>query len=513
MILLNVHQAVGLLQDGQTFVVGGSGAGHALPQLFIDELERTFKETGHPRDLTSVRVVGTGDFADRGFSQLALAGMHKRTIGSNIGNEPRLGAMVVNNELEAYSLPQGVLSQLMREIAAGRPGLLTHVGLGTYVDPRQTGGKQNARTTEDLVEVVNVRGKEWLLYHSFPIDVAVIRGSTADEDGNITMENEAIQAEMLAMAMAARNSGGIVIAQVRQLAPRGTLAQRDVKVPAALVNYVYLDPDQWQTYITRDSPYYAGKLRKPVAGDPPLPLDVRKIIARRSLLEFKPGYICNLGFGISQLIGRVAWEEGLTDQLVLTVEQGIFGGVPVAGNEGGAGFNYQALIDQPDMFGFYDGGGLDIASLSFAEVDAAGNVNVHSFEGRIRGPGGFPNISARTPRINFVGTLTAQGLELDISPAGVRVKTEGTLPKFVERVREVSFNGELARERGQQVRYITDRAVFALEADGVVLTEIAPGIDVERDILAQMQFKPRVAEQLKTIDQRVYAAGPMGAAL
>ncbi|MEA2677369.1 MAG: propionate CoA-transferase [Chloroflexota bacterium] len=510
--VISVREAVELVEDGKTLVIGGSGAGHALPQKFIDELEACFKETGHPRDLTSVRVVGTGDFSDRGFSQLALPGMHKRTIGSNIGNEPRLGAMVENNELEAYSLPQGVLSQLMREIAAGRPGLLTHVGLGTYVDPRQTGGKQNSRTTEDLVEVVNLRGREWLLYHAFPIDVAVIRGTTADEDGNITMEGEAIQAEMLAMAMAARNSGGIVIAQVRQLAPRGSLPQRDVKVPGALVNYVYVDPDQWQTYITRDSPYYAGKERKPVGGDPPLPLDVRKIIARRSLLEFKPGFICNLGFGISQLIGRIAWEEGMTDQLVLTVEQGIFGGVPVAGNEGGAGFNYQALIDQPDMFGFYDGGGLDIASLSFAEVDAAGNVNVHDFEGRIRGPGGFPNISARTPRINFVGTLTAQGLELEID-RGVRIKTEGTLPKFVERVRAVSFNGELARQRGQQVRYITDRAVFALEEDGVVLTEVAPGIDVERDVLGRMGFRPRVAEQLRTIDERVYAVGPMGAAV
>ena len=224
------------------------------------------------------------------------------------------------------------------------------------------------------------------------------------------MEGEAVQGEMLAMAMAARNSGGIVIAQVRQLAPRGSLPLRDVKVPGALVDHVYVDPDQWQTYITQDSPYYAGALRRPVTPEPPLPLDVRKIIARRSLLEFPPGAICNLGFGISQLIGRVAWEEGITDQLVLTVEQGIFGGVPVAGNEGGAGFNYQAMIDQPYMFGFYDGGGLDVASLSFAEVDAVGNVNVHAFEGRVRGPGGFPNISARTPRINFVGTLTAQGL-------------------------------------------------------------------------------------------------------
>src|SRR3954471_9082471 len=510
--VISVRQAVELVKDGQTFVVGGSGAGHALPQLFIDELERTFKETGHPRDLTSVRVVGTGDFADRGFSQLALPGMHKRTIGSNIGNEPRLGAMVENNELEAYSFPQGVLSQLMGEIAAGRTGLVTHVRLVTYVDPRQTGGKQNSATTDDLVEVVTLRGREWLMFHSFPIDVAVIRGTTADEDGNITMEGEAIQAEMLDMAMAARNSGGIVIAQVRQLARRGSLPHRDVKVPAALVNYVYVDPDQWQTYITQDSPYYAGKLRKPVVPEAPLPLDVRKIIARRSLLEFQPGNICNLGFGISQLIGRVAWEEGITEQLVLTVEQGIFGGAPVAGNEGGAGFNYQAMIDQPNMFDFYDGGGLDIASLSFAEVDAQGNVNVHSFEGRIRGPGGFPNISAKTRKINFVGTLTAQGLELNIDESGVRIAAEGRLPKFVPQVRQISFNGKLARERGQQVRYITDRAVFELRPEGVTLIELAPGIDLQRDVLAHIGFKPLVADDCRTTDLRVYAKGPMGLA-
>ena len=238
---------------------------------------------------------------------------------------------------------------------------------------------------------------------------------------------------------------------------------------------------------------------------------MRKIIARRSLLEFPPGAICNLGFGISQLIGRVAWEEGITDRLVLTVEQGIFGGVPVAGNEGGAGFNYQAMIEQPSMFDFYDGGGLDIASLSFAEVDAEGNVNVHAFEGRVRGPGGFPNISARTGRINFVGTLTAQGLELDID-GGVRVVREGALHKFVPRVREISFSGRLARERGQQVRYVTDRAVFALEDDGLVLIEVAPGIDVERDVLGQMGFRPRVADPLPTMDPRLYATGPMGLA-
>ncbi len=509
--VIPVRDAVGLVRDGATVVIGGSGAGHALPQRFIDELAAVYEEAGHPRDLTTVRVVGIGDFADRGFSQLGLPGLQRRTIGSNIGNEPRLGALVEANEIEAYSFPQGVLSQLMREIAAGRPGLVTHVGLGTYVDPRQTGGRQNARTTEDMVEVVTLRGREWLLFHAFPIDVAVIRGTTADEDGNLTMEGEAVQGEMLAMAMATRNSGGIVIAQVRQVARRGSLPQREVKVPAALVDHVYVDPDQWQTYITRDSPYYAGTLRRPVIDEPPLPLDVRKLIARRSLLEFPPGAICNLGFGISQLIGRVAWEEGITDRLVLTVEQGIFGGVPVAGNEGGAGFNYQAMIDQPYMFDFYDGGGLDIASLSFAEVDAEGNVNVHAFEGRVRGPGGFPNISARTPRINFVGTLTAQGLDLRID-GGVRVVREGSLRKFVPRVREISFSGRLARERGQQVRYITDRAVFELADDGLELIEVAPGIDVERDVVGQMGFRPRVAAELRTSDPRLYADGPMGLA-
>ncbi|MEO6350222.1 MAG: CoA-transferase [Candidatus Limnocylindrales bacterium] len=510
--VISVRDAVGLVKDGDTLLIGGSGAGHALPQRFIDELAAVYTETHHPRDLTTVRIVGIGDFADRGFSQLGLPGLQKRTIGSNIGNEPRLGVMVEANELESYSFPQGVLSQLMREIAAGRPGLVTHVGLGTYVDPRQTGGKQNSRTTEDLVEVATLRGREWLLFHAFPIHVAVIRGTTADEDGNITMEGEAVQGEMLAMAMAARNSGGIVIAQVRQLARRGSLPPRDVKVPAALVDHVYVDPDQWQTYITQDSPYYSGKLRKPVTDEPPLPLDVRKIIARRSLLEFGPGNICNLGFGISQLIGRVALEEGITDQLVLTVEQGIFGGVPVAGNEGGAGFNYQAMIDQPYMFDFYDGGGLDVASLSFAEVDADGNVNVHAFEGRVRGPGGFPNISARTRKINFVGTLTASGLKLDISESGVRVESEGSLPKFVPQVKQISFNGKLARERGQQVRYITDRAVLELRADGVTVVEVAPGIDLERDVLSQMGFRPRVADDCRTTDLRVYARGAMGLA-
>jgi propionate CoA-transferase len=512
MRVVDADAAVALIPDGATVIFAGSGAGHAVPQRFIDALAEVFQRDGRPRDLTTVRVVGLGDFADRGFSQLALPGLMRRTIGSNIGNEPRLGALVEAGEIEAYSFPQGVLSLLCREIAGGRPGLVTHIGLHTYVDPRQTGGRQNAQTTEDLVEVVTLRGQEWLLYHAFPIDVAVIRGSTADADGSLSLADEAVRGEMLAMAMAARNSGGIVIAQVKQLAAAGALPARSVDVPGALVDYVLVDPDQTQTYATGYSPYYAGALRRPAVASAPPPLDVRKVIGRRSLLEFAPGDICNLGFGISQGIGAIAFEEGIADQLVLTVEQGIFGGVPVAGNEGGAGFNYQAMIEQPSMFDFYDGGGLDVASLSFAEVDREGNVNVHAFEGRVRGPGGFPNISARTKKINFVGTLTARGLDLDLSGGRLEIRSDGALPKFVDAVREVSFSGRMARERGQQVRFITERAVFALTDEGVTLIEVAEGIDVQRDVLDRMGFAPHVAEPLGRIDPRVYGAGVMGLA-
>jgi propionate CoA-transferase len=510
MKLVTPANAIRAVPDGSTVIIGGSGAGHALPQLFIDTLAEVYRSEGTPKDLTTVRVVGIGDFADRGFSQLALPGLMRRTIGSNIGNEPRLGRMIENGEIEAYSFPQGVLSLLCREIAAGRPGLVTSVGLGTYVDPRHTGGKQGT-ATEDLVEVIELAGEEWLFFRSFPIDVAVIRGSTIDEDGNLTMEDEAVKGEMLAMAMAAHNSGGIVIAQAKHLAAASSLPSRSVVVPGALIDLAYLDPDQTQTYATAHSPYYSGALRMPTTdpGEPP-PLDVRKVIARRSLLEFRPGDICNLGFGISQMIGAIAWEEGIESRLVLTVEQGIFGGIPVAGNEGGAGFNYQAMIDQPSMFDFYDGGGLDIASLSFAQIDATGNVNVHKFPGRLRGPGGFPNISSRTGRICFVGTLTTSGLQAEVADGRLRIQSEGALNKFVDSVDEVTFSGAMATRRGQTVRYITERAVFELIDGRVTLIEIAEGLDRETDVIAHMGFVPEISDALTVMDRRVFSEGVMG---
>ncbi|HVR77359.1 MAG TPA: CoA-transferase [Acidimicrobiia bacterium] len=509
MRMVTAREAVDLIEDGATVIVGGSGAGHAVPQAFIDALAETYDRDQRPKDLTTVRVVGIGDFAERGFSQLAKPGLMRRTIGSNIGNEPALGELVEADEIEAYSFPQGVLSQLCREIAAGRPGLVTHVGLGTYVDPRQTGGKQGA-ATEDLVELIELAGSEWLFFRSFPIDVAVIRGSVVDEDGNLSMEDEAIRGDMLAMAMAAHNSGGIVIAQAAREVARGSLEPRRVDIPGALIDYAYLDSNQTQTYATAASPYYAGRLRMPKRSSDPLPLDVRKVIARRSLLEFQPGDICNLGFGISQSIGRIAREEEVDHRLILTVEQGVFGGVPAGGPDGGAGVDYQALLDQPSMFDFYDGGGLDVASLSFAQIDRHGNVNVHSFPGRLRGPGGFPNISARTGRVCFVGTFTTGGLEIGVSQEGIAISNEGSVPKFVADVEEITFSGPMALDRGQQVRFITERAVFSLTVQGVTLIEVAPGIDPGKDILAHMEFEPAVADHVAVMDRRVFGEGPMG---
>ncbi|WUI03585.1 hypothetical protein OHR68_17795 [Spirillospora sp. NBC_00431] len=507
-----VQDALALVRDGDAVWVGGSGAGHGVPQAFIDALAARFAETGHPRDLTTVRVVGIGDFAETGFSQLGLPGLARRTIGSNIGNEPRLGALVADGALEAYSLPQGVLSALCRDMAAGRPGHITHVGLGTYVDPRQTGGRQNARTTEDLVEVVELAGREWLLYRALPIDVAVLRATTADEDGNLTFEHEPILGDSLALAMAAHNNGGKVVVQAGRLAARGSLRPADVRVPGALVDLVYVDAAQRQTYATAYSPYYSGELRAPSTGVAASPLDVRKVIARRSLMEFRRGDICNLGFGISQQIGSIAAEEGVADALTLTVEQGIFGGVPAFGGDGGAGRDYQARLEQPSMFDFYDGGGLDIASLSFAQVDRHGNVNVHAFDDRPRGPGGFINISTRTRRLCFVGTFTAGGLRVAVEDGALTILREGRHRKFVGAVTEISFNGRLAAEKGQSVRYVTERAVFELTPGGLALIEVAPGIDVDKDVLAHMDIEPAVPGPPALMDPRLFAAAPMGLA-
>jgi propionate CoA-transferase len=511
--VVTADEAAKLVATGDTLLIGGSGAGHSVPDTLIAAIAKRFLAEGEPRDLTTVHPVGLGDRASRGIGHLAHAGLLKRVVCGTLVDSPPVERMAAANEIEAYTLPQGCLSQLTREMAAGRPGLVTHVGLNTFVDPRFGGGKQSARATEDLVELVKIGGRECLLFKPFHVDVALLRGTTADEDGNITMEHEAVFGEMLSMAQAARRAGGLVVAQVKRMALRGTLPPKQVKIPGMLVDLIVVDPAQTQTFFTAHDPAYAGEMKVPLQHIAALPFSARKVVARRAALELFPGAICNLGSGISTGIASIAAEENAIDDVVLTNEQGLIGGAPATGNEPGAGRNYQAMVDQPYQFDFYDGGGLDLAFLSFAEVDEACNVNVSRFGGRIVGPGGFINISQNAKTMVFSGTFTAGGLDIGWPAGRTQIKQEGAEKKFVREVEQVTYSGALAARNGQRALYITERAVFRRNEVGrLELIEIAPGIDPDRDILAQMQFRPAVSPALREMDARIFRPEPMGLA-
>ena len=512
MRVISADEAASLVCDGDTVVIGGSGGGHAVPEALMAALGKRFRETGQPRQITSLHPVGLGDRATRGAGHFAQSGMLKRIICGTFVDSPPISDMTAANEIEAYTLPQGALSQLMREMAAGRPGLFTKTGLHTIVDPRHGGGKQSKRTTEDLVEIVTLKGEEWLFFKPLMPDVAFLRGTTADEDGNVTMEQEAIYGEMLSMAQATRRAGGIVIVQVKRLANRGTLPGKQVKIPGMLVDFVVVDPAQRQTYKTEYSPSYAGELREPLSTFEPLPLDPRKIVARRGAMELFPGAVCNLGSGISTGIGTVGAEENILDQIVLTNEQGLIGGAPAIGYEAGAARNFWAMIDQPYQFDFYDGGGLDLAFLSFAQVDARGNVNVSRFDGRIVGIGGFVNISQNARKVVFGGTFTAGGLEISWPGGRTEIAREGRHRKFLAQVEQLSYSGDYGWQRGQEVLYVTERAVFRRTADGLERIEVSPGVDLEREILAHMEFRPRIAENCREMDSRLFRPEPMNLA-
>nr|WP_244437078.1 CoA-transferase [Bradyrhizobium japonicum] len=499
-----------MVRDGDTVLIGGSGSGHAVPERLIEAVETRFLATGAPRSITSIHPVGLGDRGQRGASRFAHEGLLKRIVCGTIVDAPPIAAMAADNKIEAYTLPQGAISQLIREIAAGRPGLITHVGLHTFVDPRQAGGRQSERATEDLVELIELKGHEWLFFKPFPIDVAFIRGTTADEDGNISMEHEAIFGEMLSMAQATRRCGGLVIAQVKRLTRRGSLPAKTVKVPGMLVDAVVVVPDQAQTYQTFYDPAFAGELKIPLDSFPNLPLDERKIVARRCAMELEAGAICNVGSGICTGIGLVAAEEGLLDHITLTNEQGIIGGAPASGLDAGAGRNYAAMIDQPYQFDFYDGGGLDIAFLSAVEVDPRGSVNISRFAGRVVGIGGFVNISQNAKKMVFGGTLTAGGLKVGAGDGKLTILSEGKHRKFVPQLEQTSYNGQYAKERGQTTVFVTERAVFRTSDEGLELIEVAPGIDLERDVLGQMGFRPMISPNLKTMNERIFRSGRMG---
>jgi propionate CoA-transferase len=509
---ISADEAARLVQDGDAILISGSGGGHSVPEALLAAVERRFLAERKPRDLTSVSVVGVGDRGALGATHLAHEGLLKRAITSALVDSPGLVRLAAEDRIEAYTLPQGVLSQLMRDMAAGRPGLITKTGLHTFVDPRQQGARQSPRTPPDFVEVIELAGEEWLFFKPVPVNVAFLRGTTADEDGNVTMEEEAVLGEMLAMAQATRRAGGIVVVQVKRMARRNTLPAKQVRIPGILVDFVVVDAEQRQTYATYYDPSYSGELRIPIEDIKPLPFGPRKVIVRRGAMELFPGAICNLGAGVSTGISTIAAEEGLLEAVHLTNEQGIIGGAPITGRDSGGGQNFAAMIEQPAQFDFYDGGGLDLAFLSFAEVDAQGNVNVSRFGDRIIGVGGFINISQNAKCVVFGGTLTAGDLDIGWENGRTVIRKEGRHRKFVPKLEQICYSADIGRAKGQVALFVTERAVFRVGRDGLELVEVAPGLDAERDVIAQMGFRPRVASDLRPMDPRIFAPGTMGLA-
>ena len=517
--VVSAAEAVRLVRDGDTIATGGFvGIGFAeeiaiaLEERFLASATDDPQATGKPGNLTLVYAAGQGDGKTKGLNHFGHPGMVRRVIGGHWGLVPALQHLAISNQIEAYNLPQGVITHLFRDIAAHRPAHLTTVGMHTFVDPLNGGGKLNAMTTEDLVTRVTIHGQDCLAYKTFQIHVGIIRATTADPDGNLTMEKEALTLEALAIAMAARNSGGIVIAQVERVAESGSLNPRQVKIPGVLVDCVVVakPENHWQTFATPYNPAYSGEIRVQADSIPPMEMSERKIIARRAAFELRPNSVVNLGIGMPDGVAAIANEEKVIDLVTMTAEPGVIGGIPATGLNFGAASNTQAIIDQPYQFDFYDGGGLDMTFLGLAQVDRFGNLNVSKFGPKLAGAGGFINISQKAKKVIFVGTFTAGKLQIATGDGTLRILTEATAAKFVADVEHVTFSGRFAVQNRQPVLYITERCVFALGPEGLDLIEVAPSIDIERDILALMQFRPRIPSDPALMDARIFTAAPMG---
>ena len=501
---ITAREAAELIPDGATVGIAGMGLSGWAEEIACAVAD-SFKETGHPCNLTLRQGSAMGDWKERGVTRLGYEGLVTRWSGAHIGSAFTLRDLAVQNKLQCHCLPQGVIVNLWREIAAGRPGLMTKVGLGTFVDPRVEGGKMNDVTTDELVELVEFQGEEYLFYKAFPLNIALLRGTIADENGNISFENEGIINEGLAVAQAAKSTGGIVIVQVEYVTKRGTLHPKSVKIPGILVDYVVQATDKdacWQSEGVYFEPSFSGHIRKPLSAIAPLPLDERTVIARRCAMELRAGDVVNLGVGMAADVANVVAEEGYSDSVVMTTESGQVGGVPSSPPNFGCAYNPEAIMEHGAMFDLIDGGILDVACLGLGEADEQGNINVSKFGPRLTGPGGFINITQSTKKVIFCGTFVGKS-KMIVRDGYLTVTQEGSIRKFLKHVRQITFSGSYVKP-GQDILYVTERCVLRLINGKMTIIEIAPGINLEKDILAHMDFVPEIAPDMKTMDAAIF---------
>jgi propionate CoA-transferase len=510
--VVTAMEAVRLIRDGDVLVVEGF-AGQGFAEELVLALEERFLTTGEPRDLSIVFTVAQGDRGDRGTSHLCHGGLLKRAMGGHFGMAPDLQKLAVEGAIEAYNLPQGVVAQLLRDTGAGKPGLLTRVGLGTFADPRHGGGKVNDATTADRVRLLEIDGEEFLFYDAFEqLDVAFLRGTSGDQAGNISMEKEALTLEALEVAVAVHNKAGLVIVQVERLVANGCLRPKDVRIPGVLVDCVVVasSPERHtQSWGTTYNPAMSGEVRQPMSDIAAIALNPRKVIARRAAMELRANAVVNLGIGVPEGVAAVAAEEGILEYLTLTAEPGVIGGMPAGGLDFGSAVNPDAILAQPSQFDFYDGGGLDAAFLGMAQADRHGNVNVSRFGPRLAGAGGFINISQNSKAVYFLGTFLAPA-RTEVRNGQIATTDGPAAAKFLADVQQRTFSGEYAVQSGQPVMYITERCVFVLTEHGMRLTEIAPGVHLENDILAHIEFEPIIDGTPSLMDRRIFLDGPMG---
>lgn len=509
--ILTARQAADLVKDGDVITTSGFVAS-CNAEALCKALEERYLETGTPKNLTLIYAASQGNRDGRGADHLAHEGLLKRAIAGHWNTAPKLAQLALDNKMEGYNIPQGTILHMFRDIAANKIGTFTTVGLETFVDPRNGGGKLNSITKDDLSKIIEVEGTEQIFYKAFPIDIAFIRATYADECGNISFEKEITPLEGTSVAQAVSNRGGTVIVQVEKVVKAGTLDPKLVKIPGICVSAVVVADtvDHQQSFDCDYNPALTGEIREETGENiQPVKLDAKKIIGRRGAMELTEGSAVNLGIGAPEYVAKVAAEEGIGDYMTLTVESGPVGGIPQGGLRFGSSLNPDCLLDQPYQFDFYDGGGLDIAYLGLAQCDEKGNINVSRFGPRIAGCGGFINITQNSKKVVFCGTFTAGGLKVKAGEGKLEIIQEGREKKFLKDVEQITFSGNYANKKGQTVMYITERAVFELRKDGVHLIEVAPGIDIQTQILDLMDFKPFI-DEVKVMDERIFKDEIMG---